>query len=420
MKQSLTFIIFGKEQDELKELGGVLSAHERVWLLAESNLAGPIYAEIVRLRPTAAIIALGADPEEELALLRQLAAECPETLLIGAASDTSPDLILNSMRAGAREFMRLPVRAGEFDGVLDRVAEFAAKQATAPHHKGRVIAVFSNKGGCGTSFLASNLAIALDAPTAIVDLNLQAGDLGFFFHLEPKFTLTNLIENLTQMDDALLISLLTPYSPNVSLLAAPRDVDAAIGIQSAQVREVIEVLRKRFDYVVIDLAHMFDEVTLAALDLADDILLVLNTEIMTIRNTQRALTVFDRLDYPREKVRVIGNRWDKKLLSLSWQQIERFLGKCSVSFVPDDSRAVVNSINLGQPLVAHFPSAPISMEIKRLANTLTGKSGAGIKPLAFKAPALNGHAEALNGAATLLPADARSWKTRLGSIFSHD
>ncbi len=418
MNNSLTFAIFGQEPNALKELGCALTNHERVRLLTESSQTAQIYAEIVRLRPAAAIITLSAAPERELDLLRQLAAECPETMLIGAARDTSPDLILNSLRAGAQEFLRLPLIASELDGVLDRAAEFAAKQATAPHRKGRVIAIFSNKGGCGSSFLASNLAIALDAPTAIVDLNLQAGDLGFYFHLEPKFTLTNLIENLTQMDDALLLSLLTPYSPTVSLLAAPRDVDAAIGITATQVREVIELLRKRFDYVVIDLAHMFDEVTLAALDQSDDILLVLNPEIMTIRSAQRALTVFDRLDYPREKVRLIANRWDKKLLSLNWQQIERFLGKCAVSFVPDDSRAVVNSINLGHPLVEKFPSAPISIEIRRLVQTLTGRPGVGVKPLPLKAPALNGQAPALNGAAKPPSLNAKSWMARLGSVFS--
>lgn len=419
MNKSLTFVIFGQEPNALKELGGTLSNHERVRLLAESNQTAQFYAEVVRLRPTAAIITLGVDLEQELALLRQLTAECPETMLIGAARDSSPDLILNSLRAGAQEFLRLPLNSAEFEGVLEHATEFSAKQAAAPHRKGRVIAVFSNKGGCGTSFLASNLAIALEAPTAIVDLNLQAGDLGFYFHLEPKFTLTNLIENLPQMDDALLVSLLTPYSPNVSLLAAPRDVDASIGIQAAQIREVIELLRKRFDYVVIDLAHQFDEVTLAALDQTDDILLVLNTEILTIRSAQRALTVFDRLDYPREKVRIIANRWDKKLLSLSWQQIERFLGKSAVSFVSEDSRAVANSINLGQPLVEKFPSAPISIEIRSLVQTLTGRSSVSAKLLAAKATAIkNGHVAALNGAGKSLSLDARSWVTRLGSVFS--
>lgn len=421
MTQSLTFAIFGKEPHALKELGGALAANDRVRLVAGGNQAKQVYAEIVRLRPTAAIIVLGAEPEEELALIRQLAADCPETMLIGAARETSPDLILNSLRAGTQEFLRLPIIGAEFDSVLDRATEFAARQAIAPRRQGRVIAVFSNKGGCGTSFLTSNLAVALEAPTAIVDLNLQAGDLGFFFHLEPKFTITNLIENLTRMDDALLANLLTPYSPQVSLLPAPRDVDAAIGVQAGQVRDVIDLLRKRFDYVVIDLAHVFDEVTLAALDQADEILLVLNLEIMTIRGTQRALTVFDRLDYPREKVRVIANRWDRKALNLDWQQIERFLGKCAVSFIPDDYRAVVNSINQGQPLVEEHPSAPVSIEIKRLARTLTGITGDGINA----ALRSNGRKASLNGTghqpgAKHAVAAGPGWTARMRSVFSRN
>ncbi len=430
MNQSLTLVIFGKEPNTLKELGGALAAHERVRLLAGRNEAHQLFAEVVRLRPAAVIVTLGDDPQQELSLIRQLADECPETMLIGAARDTSPDLILNSLRAGAQEFLRLPIIAAEFEAVLDHAAEYAAKQATAPHRKGRVIAVFSSKGGCGTSFLASNLAIALEAPTAIVDLNLQAGDLGFFFHLEPKFTITNLIENLARMDDSLLDTLLTPYSPNVSLLPTPRDMDAAIGVQAAQVREVIEVLRKRFEYVVIDLAHIFDEVTLAALDQADEILLVLNTDIMAVRSAQRALTVFDRLDYPREKVHVAVNRWNKKLLSLDWQKIERFLGKGATSFIPDDYRAVVNSINLGKPFVKEHPSAPISVEIKRLARSLTGKSGKRERLPVFKAQVQNGHASnghvaALNGAAAhglkheagQSEVDAKTWKLKLRSVF---
>ncbi len=430
MNQPLTFIILGKEPNALKELGGALSAHKRVRLLAGGSKtwqSEQYYAEVARLRPAVAVITLGANPEHELALIRQLAAECPETMLVGAARDASPDLILNSLRAGAQEFLRLPIIAAEFEAVLDHATQFAAKQATVPQGKGRVIAVFSNRGGCGTSFLATNLAIALEAPTAVIDLNLQGGDLGFLFHLEPKFSITNLIENLTRMDDALLTSLLTPYSSTVSLLPAPRDVDAAIGVQAAQVREVIELLRKRFEYVVIDLVHLFDEVTLAALDQADEILLVLNTEIMTIRSAQRALTVFDRLDYPREKVRVVINRWNKKLLNMDWQQIERFLGKGAVSFVPDDYSAVVHSINLGQPLVAEHPSAPISAEIKRLAQTLTGKSSKR-HPLTFNTP-LNGNGHAvLNGGAVnghhhgaaKQTVDAKTWKVRLRSVFSRN
>jgi pilus assembly protein CpaE len=433
MNQSITFVIFGKEPNALGELGRGLAAYERVRLLAggdQTERAAQFSAEVARLRPTAAVILLDANPEEELALIRQLAQECPETLLIGAARDASPDLILNSLRAGAQEFLRLPIITAEFEAVLDRAAEFAGERAKAPRELGRVIAVFSNKGGCGTSFLASNLAAALgalSARTAIVDLNLQTGDLGFFFHLEPKFSITNVIENLTRMDDALLNSLLTPCSPYVSLLSAPRDVEAALGVQAEHVREVIELLRKRFDYVVIDLAHTFYEVTLAALDLADEILLAMTMDVMTIRSAQRTLSVFDRLDYPREKVRIVVNRWNRKSLSLDWQQVERFLGKCAVCYVPDDYRAAVNSINLGHPLVEAHPSSPISVEVRRLANALSGKPGDGVRPQTVKGPShRNGHATP-PGAANGLHHEAKrpvvtgkTWKARVRSVFSRN
>jgi pilus assembly protein CpaE len=433
MNQSLTFAIFGKEPNALKELGSTLAAYERVRLLAGGNQAwqaAQFYAEVVRLRPAAAIILLGADPEQELALISQLAHECPETLLIGAAHNTSPDLILNSLRAGAQEFLRLPVIAAEFEAVLDRAAEFAGRRASAARKLGRVVTVFSNKGGCGTSFLASNLAAslgALGAQTAILDLNLQTGDLGFFFHLDPKFSITNVIENLTRMDDALLTSLLTPYSPYVSLLPAPRDVEAALGVQAEHVREVIELLRKRFDYVVIDLPHTFYEVTLAALDLADEILLAMTMDVMTIRSAQRTLSVFDRLDYSREKVRVVVNRWNRKSLNLDWQQVERFLGKCAVCFLPDDPRAAVHSVNLGQPLVEAHPSAPISVEIRGLAKTISGKSEDGLRPPTVKTPLhRNGHAapgRVGNGRSygkKQPPVDGRTWRVRLRSVFSRN
>lgn len=414
MNPSLTFVVIGPQSNAHKELLEALSSRGRVRAAPGNSQGAQLSAELLRQRPVAAVVLLGSELERESIFLRELAAECPETMLIAAAQDASPDQILSALRAGAQEFLRLPLNEIEFTGVLSRVAEFAAKKTAASRRKGRVITIFSNKGGCGASFLASNLAVALEAPTAIVDLNLQAGDLGFYFNLEPKFTLTNVIESLPQMDDALLFNLLTPYSQNVSLLASPRDVDAALSVQAAQTRDALELLRNHFDYVVIDLAHFFDEVTLAALDLADEILLVLNPEITTIRSAQRALMVFDRLDYPREKVRVVANRWEKKSLSLDWGQIERFLGKCAVSFIPNDSQAVVNSINLGEPLVKKSPSSPVSLEVKRLAQALAGKSDAESGPATSKAPAPDAGWEATP---SLL--NVRTWKNRLGSILNH-
>jgi pilus assembly protein CpaE len=161
----------------------------------------------------------------------------------------------------------------------------------------------------------------------------------------------------------------TPFSPHLSLLAAPREADSADEIEPEHVFEVLQKLRESYDYIVLDPQHTFDSITLAALDQADEIVLVLTLDIPAIRSTQRALEIFDRLGYPRQKVRVVVNRWSKQI-DLDLRQVEKFLGEPVIGFVPSDYQIAVTSINLGQPLVQSEPNSKIAQEIKRIAGTL--------------------------------------------------
>jgi pilus assembly protein CpaE len=373
MSQPISFVILSTGLDSFKEIRSALATDPRARLLAGGNDAEQLYDEIVRLKPNAAIITLGANTEQALTLMERLAQECPQTAIISAARDASPDLILRAMRAGAREFLRLPIITEEFETVLDRTGEFCSEQTVAPKKKGRMIAVFSSKGGCGTSFVASNLACAMREPTILVDLNLQAGDLPLFLGLDPKYSIADVVENRARLDDSLVASYITPYSSNLSLLAAPREADSADEIEPEHVFEVLERLRENYQYVVLDPQHTFDAITLAALDQADDIVLVLTLDIPAIRSAQRALEIFDRLGYARSKVRVIVNRWSKQI-DLDLHQVEKFLGEPVVGFVPSDYQTAVSSINLGQPLVESNPDCRIASEIQRIATALMGES----------------------------------------------
>jgi pilus assembly protein CpaE len=367
----LSFVILSTGLETLKEVRSALSAHERTRLLVASDDAEQLHPEIVRLRPNAAIITLGAEVESTLKYVERLAAECPHTAIICASRDASPDLILRSLRAGARDFLRLPIINEEFQTVLERTAEFCSTQVETPKKRGRAVAVFSSKGGCGTSFIATNLAAALNAPTVLVDLNLQAGDLSLFLGLEPKFSIADLVENRARLDDSLLKSYVMPHTSNLSLLAAPREADLADDIEPEHVFEVLELLRERYDYVVIDPQHTFDSITLSALDQADEVVLVLTLDIPAIRSTQRALALFDRLGYPRHKVRIVVNRWSKQI-DLDLRQVERFLGERVTGYVQSDYNTAVNSINLGEPLVKSEPTSRIAQEIRHIAASITG------------------------------------------------
>jgi pilus assembly protein CpaE len=178
------------------------------------------------------------------------------------------------------------------------------------------------------------------------------------------------------MDETLSASYITPHSTKLSLLAAPREADSADDIEPEHVFEALERLREAYDYVVLDPQHTFDAITLAALDQADDIVLVLTLDIPSIRSAQRALEIFDRLGYPRKKVSIIVNRWSKQI-DLDLQQVERFLKEKVTGFVTSDYQTAVTSINLGQPLVQSEPSSKISIEIKRITATITGASSGG-------------------------------------------
>ena len=374
MTQPLTTVVLSTSLDNFKQIRTALSADHRVQLLAGGDDLDQLYGEIVRLRPMAAIVALGSNSEQAIKFIQKLAAESPNTAIVSAAHDPSPDLLLQSLRAGAREFLQLPIRAEELRTVLDRIVEFCAGQVEAPKKKGRMISVFSSKGGCGTSFIATNLAAATGARTVLVDLNLQAGDLPLFLGVDPKYSFADMAENRDRLDDTLINSFVTPFSSNLSLLAAPREADSADEIEPEHVFEVLQRLRESYDYVVLDPQHTFDSITLAALDQSDDILLVLSLDIPAIRSTQRALEIFDRLGYPRKKVRIIVNRWSKQI-DIDLRQVEKFLGEPALGFVSSDYQTAVTSINLGQPLVRSEPNSKIAQEITRIARSLAISAG---------------------------------------------
>src|ERR671932_349809 len=374
MSQQLTFVILSSGLDSLRELRGALAARDHTRLLAAGDDTEQMLPEIERLRPSAAIVTIGSEPEQRLRFVERVAAVSPATAVVCASRDASPDLILRALRAGARDFLRLPVRAEEFQTVLARTAEFCHVQPAAPKKQGRSVAVFSSKGGCGTSFIATNLAASLKAPTVLVDLNLQAGDLTLYLGVEPKYSVADLVENREQADDAMLKSYLAPHSSNLSLLAAPREADAADDIEAEHVFSVIQILRERFDFVVIDPQHTFDPITLAALDQVDEILMVLTLDIPAIRRPHPTLAIFDRLGYPRHKVRIVVNRWSKQI-ELDIKQVERYLGERVVGYVESDYNLAVNSINLGQPLVEAEPTSRIAGEIRQIAASIAAGAG---------------------------------------------
>jgi len=365
--QVLTFITLGKDSQSAKEVSATISRSGCGRVLAEYDNPTEMLANIGRLRPSAAVITLKADHlENGFALIKELVAAAPGTAIISASHEASPAMILGSIRAGAQEFLQLPASTDELRTVMNGIAEFCKLTESSDINRSRLVAVFSGKGGTGVSFFGTNLAAAMNTQTLLVDLNLQAGDSASFLGLDAKYSFVDLVRNRARLDESLITSLLTLHSTNLSLVAAPIEAHEAEEVKPDDVTEILHQLGHKFEYIVLDLPHTFDPITISALDMADDILLLLTLDIPGIRSTKRTLKVFDNLGYPRDKIRVVVNRWSKNI-DVELQKVESHLGERLIGFVPNDYRKVMDSINLGRPLVQNDPGSKITLEIKRIA-----------------------------------------------------
>ncbi|HZN71869.1 MAG TPA: AAA family ATPase [Micromonosporaceae bacterium] len=246
----------------------------------------------------------------------------------------------------------------------------AAEPAPEPF-EGRVVTVFSAKGGCGKTTIATNLAIALAAGghrrVCLVDLDLAFGDVAITLQLSPERTIADAIPVADRIDETGLRTLLTPYVPGVDTLLAPVQPAVADEVTRDLLADLLQLCRGMFDFVVVDTASTFNEQTLAALDASHEYILVATPELPALKNLRVTLDMFDLLDYRRENRIVVLNRADSKV-GLSPSDIERVIRVPVAAHVPS-SRDVPLSVNRGQPLMIAQPNHSVSAAIRELATS---------------------------------------------------
>jgi pilus assembly protein CpaE len=367
-------------------LGRSLTQQERVLLrsashnlsvvaiVAELPNAPQVLEEMNRLRPQVALVLLNGDVHHSFQLVQRIRQELPATVIICSSENHSPDLILESLRSGAIDFLRQPFDTGEVAKVFERVE----REVHRPEEStlGRVVAVYSSKGGCGTTFLAANLAATLTRPggkrSTIIDLNLQAGDQPLYLGLEPNYSIHDVVRNFDRLDDQLLGNYLTQRSKYLSLLAAPTEITKEEDIRVEHVTRAITLLRSQSDYVVIDPPRVLNDITVAALDAADDLILLMTLDIPAIRSAKRALDIFRLFGYSQDRIRLVINRFVKSP-EFDVRKVEKVLETPVYATIANDYHAVIASINVGEPLVLSKTQSRVVHDIQTIADKLTGR-----------------------------------------------
>jgi pilus assembly protein CpaE len=317
-------------------------------------------------------------PEKSLETIAKITTYFKETLVVVSGENMSLELTKACMKAGAREFLERPLATEDILEVLSQFQPTLTTNSEVGDTSGRIITVFSNKGGLGKTTVAVNLALALSQtsqkPVVLVDLNLQLGDITTFLDITPKHTIVDITRNISRVDATYLESSLARFTYNdatVYVLADPVHVEDAEEVTAEQINTVLTVLRASFAYVIIDTNASFDSKTITALDLADHVVLVSMISLPCIRSSQRVLLLFDRLGYDKQKIKLLMNRYvpDDEI---TIEDVEDTLDHPVYWRIPNSYQVVSTAINRGIPLQAIENSQAIVASFQNLARKISG------------------------------------------------
>ena len=298
----------------------------------------------------------------------------PGTAAIGTAEQKDADTVLGAMRAGIPEFLTTPIDSGDFTAAISRVLSNLA----LPQQSGRVLVVYSGKGGVGTSTIATSLAWSLAQATgskvretALVDFNTAGAGIRVMLNLNPTYDLGSVAARADRLDRDYLRSVMAEHADRVSVLAAADELDALEALDIRTSGQLMELLRQEYAFTIVDTDHHFNDQTLAALDAADRILLVTQCEVSALRSTQRSLGMFARLGYPSEKVLLVANRrTDRDRITIAGA--EQVLGRSIDHWLPNDYSACSGAITQGEFAQRFAPQSPLVDAFGAIARGLNG------------------------------------------------
>ena len=345
------------------------------------------------LRPDIIVMDINMPGMDGVAAAEIISQRLPSSPIIMMSVHGEAEHLKRAMLAGAREFLVKPFSGDEFATSIKRVyeRELARREqhGTAASTGGtpaaptngnledhQIVAVFSPKGGAGRTTLATNLALALQKETnqrvALVDANLQFGDVGVLLNLNPKNkSVLDAVEG-GEPDADIIDTVMIDHSTGIRVLLAPPSPEGADLVTAQYLRKIVEILRESHDWVIVDLPSGLNDHSLTVLDAADQILVVAALEITTIKNVRLFLEVADQLDYERSKLRLVINRSDASQ-GIRIGDVEASIRRSVDGTIVSDGRLAVLAVNRGVPFVVSHPESPLSRDITALARTVAGE-----------------------------------------------
>jgi pilus assembly protein CpaE len=331
------------------------------------------------------ILEIGDDREQDFDTLARARSTGRAKDFFLTSKHTSPDVLIQALRMGVKEFITQPVNEVELRKALLKYrdgTDSAPAQPKGPQRKGQIISVLGVKGGVGTTTIAVNLAdslVRLDGQPAValIDMNRLFGEIPLFLSLEHVFNWVDISKNIARLDATYLTGILYRHRSGLRVLPSPDRVDDKGTVTPQVIEAMLRLMRTMFDYVIIDGGQAMDDISKTILRSADKVLLVAGLSLPCLINVKKLVKIFRELGYPPEpSVEVVINRFDKRSV-ITLREAEQSTGKKAFWAVPNDFNATMSAINQGKPLSVVEPGAEVTDSIAQMAAALAGRHTGG-------------------------------------------
>jgi pilus assembly protein CpaE len=377
-----------------KQLRKLLNLMDNVEITKDVRTGQEAIQEIRESKPEVAIVDINLADVNGLNLTEMIRRDLPMTQVIVVSEDKYYDTVLRAMRNGASDFVTHDATLDELSLAINRAGEIALqdkmkvhtfdyKDFEGPEHpidsgpqNGKIITVFSPKGGTGVTTIAVNLAIALqdnDKTVAIVDSSMQFGDVAILLNEMGKFSVLDLMPRIYELDTKVIEDVMILHkSSGLRVLKAPVRPELAEQVTGSNLTKVLEMMREMFSYIIINTSNFISDPVLAALDAGDVVVLVCNQEVVGIKSARAFLDLWDGFGLNKDRILVAINRYSKQNV-ISKEKLSESLKHPVAITIPFDEETLLPAANLGIPFMMSKRGIPVTDSMNKLAGLVVKK-----------------------------------------------